>query len=255
MPRTILAHFTDAHLGQRLAARDEIAGSKMGYEETPGEHEWRMKIVLDDISRKGISHVVFGGDIGGPSSVAGFFKLLHGYGFELSLVLGNHDKYGDMIRYRGAGEAVVEGKHCYSRGDRHLKRIFLDSSDNLIGGAQRAWLAHELSDADRAAIFVHHPVLALDTPLDRTGAALQDREELKSLLAGAPCEVSVFCGHYHMIDEAREANIRQYVTPAVSYQIVKQSEKLQVDTKTFGYRILELDGAEIRTQVILFTTA
>lgn len=38
-------------------------------------------------------------------------------------------------------------------------------------------------------------------------------------------------------DEAREANIRQFVTPAVSYQIVKQSDRLRVDTHTFGYRI------------------
>ncbi|NLS21169.1 hypothetical protein HGP16_32240 [Rhizobium sp. P40RR-XXII] len=33
---------------------------------------------------------------------------------------------------------------------------------------------------------------------------------------------------------------------------VKQSERLRTDTETFGYRILELDGAEIRTQVVLF---
>ncbi len=56
-----------------------------------------------------------------------------------------------------------------------------------------------------------------------------------------------------MIDEAREANIRQYVSPAVSYQIVKQSQFLKADTGTFGYRILEMDEEEIRMQVVLFS--
>jgi Icc protein len=104
----------------------------------------------------------------------------------------------------------------------------------------------------QAAIFVHHPVLALDAPVDRTRAALRDRDEVKSQLIGAGCRIYLFCGHYHMIDEAREANIRQYVSPAVSYQIVKQSQFLKADTGTFGYRILEMDEEEIR-MVVLFS--
>ena len=73
------------------------------------------------------------------------------------------------------------------------------------------------------------------------------------ILASTDCEVAVFCGHYHMIDEACEASIRQFVTPAVSYQIIKQSDRLPVDTSTFGYRILELDGAEITSEIVLLT--
>jgi 3',5'-cyclic-AMP phosphodiesterase len=75
------------------------------------------------------------------------------------------------------------------------------------------------------------------------------------LLASADCDVSVFCGHYHMIDEACEADTRQFVTPAVSYQIIKQADPLRVDTSTFGYRILEIDGAEITSEVVLLTEA
>ena len=253
MTKTTLAFFTDAHLGQRLVATSELSGDKMGYEEAPGEHEHHLCVILDDIARKGISKVVFGGDIGTERSVGRFFELLRSYAFEMSLILGNHDSYGNVTQYHDPGESVVAGKLCFSQHDPHLKRIFLDTSDNVVDDCQREWLARELEGVKKAAIFLHHPILPLDTPVDRTGAALRDRDELRSLLTGMDCQISLFCGHYHMIDEAREANIRQYVSPAVSYQIAKQSERLKADTRTFGYRILEFDKDVIRTQIVLFS--
>jgi Icc protein len=254
MTKTILAHFTDTHLGQRLSARSKVDGDKMGYEETLGKHERQLVTVLDDIASKGISKLVFGGDIGTAKSVAGFFELLGDYDFEMSLVLGNHDTYRNVARYHEMGKNAVEGKLCFSQDDPRRKRIFLDTSDNAMGDGQRKWLARELEGTRKAALFIHHPILPLDTPVDRTGAALKDRDEVRSLLLAANCEISVFAGHYHMTDEAQDANIRQYVSPAVSYQIVKQSEHLEGDTNTFGYRIVEMDEEEIRTSIVSFTS-
>ncbi len=253
MTKTILAFFTDTHLGQKLVTKTEIAGGKMGYENTPREHEQHLRLVLGDIARRGISKVVFGGDIGTACSVGGFFEHLRAHAFDVSLILGNHDTYGDVAPYHDMSGTTVAGKLCYSQQDPHLKRIFLDTSDNVVGDGQRRWLARELEGVRQAAIFLHHPILPLDTPIDRTGAALRDRDEVRSLLIGMDCRISLFCGHYHMIDEAREANITQYVSPAVSYQIVKQSERLTADTGTFGYRILEMDEEGIKTQVVLFS--
>jgi 3',5'-cyclic-AMP phosphodiesterase len=88
---------------------------------------------------------------------------------------------------------------------------------NAVGDDQLAWLERELKPASTVVLFVHHPVLAIDTPLDQAGAALKDREKLKALLTVAGCDIFAFCGHYHMDDERSEANIRQFVTPAVSY--------------------------------------
>ncbi len=253
MTKTTLAFFTDAHLGQRLVAKSDIAGDKMGYEETSGEHEHHLRVILDDIAGKGISRIVFGGDIGTAQSVGRFFELLRSHAFEMSLILGNHDSYRNITPYYDPGESVVAGKLYFSQHDPHLKRVFLDTSDNVVDDSQREWLIRELEGVRKAAIFLHHPILPLDTPVDRTGAALRDRDKLRSLLIGLDCQISLFCGHYHMIDETREANIRQYVSPAVSYQIVKQSERLKADTGTFGYRILEFDEEEIRTQTVLFS--
>jgi len=253
MPKTTIALFTDTHLGQKLVMNTEIAGDKMRYDNVPKEHEDRLRLVLDNIAGKGISNILFGGDIGTAQSVQGFFELLKEYDFTVTVILGNHDDYRNVTQYWNAGDNAVTGKLCYSRTDGDLKQIFLDSSDNVLGENQRAWLARQLDGVGNAALFVHHPILALDTPVDRTGAALRDRDEIRSLLLGTDCEISVFCGHYHMIDDISEANIRQFVTPAVAYQIVKQSEQLQVDTEALGYRILEIDGTEIGTQVVSLT--
>ncbi len=51
MSKTAIAFFTDTHLVQKLIAKGEITGAKMGYEETPQEHEHHLRLVLDDIAR------------------------------------------------------------------------------------------------------------------------------------------------------------------------------------------------------------
>jgi 3',5'-cyclic-AMP phosphodiesterase len=253
MTKKIVAHFTDTHLGQKLVMGGTIAGDKMRYDDAPEEHKDHLRSVLDDIARRGISDVIFGGDIGTNKSVLGFFELLNGCNFTTSIILGNHDTYGNVAPHCGVGVHAVQGKMCFSDSDGHLKRIFLDTSDNTVGDDQLAWLARELEGASNVALFLHHPILEINTPLERSGAALRDRDKIKLLLASTDCEIAVFCGHYHMIDEARDASIRQFVTPAVSYQIIKQSDRPRVDTSTYGYRILEIDGAEITSEVVLLT--
>ena len=256
MTRTVIAHVTDAHLGQKLTMGGEIADTKMRYLDEPREHEDHLRLVLDDIAGKGISEVVFGGDIGTQESVVGFFEILDGYDFKVSIILGNHDTYSNVVQHCHMSDSAIEGKMCFSHNDVHLKRIFLDSSDNVLGDEQRAWLARELDGVSKAALFVHHPILAIDTPLEQAGVALRDRDEVKALLLSrADCGLSVFCGHYHMIAEVREANIRQFATPAVSYQIIKHSDPFRVDTDAFGYRIVEIDDARIRTDVVMLTNA
>jgi len=64
MTRKIVAHFTDTHLGQKLVMGGTIAGDKMRYDDEPEEHKDHLRSVLDDIAHRGISDVIFGGDIG-----------------------------------------------------------------------------------------------------------------------------------------------------------------------------------------------
>jgi 3',5'-cyclic-AMP phosphodiesterase len=83
------------------------------------------------------------------------------------------------------------------------------------------WLRTELNTEKLVLLFLHHPVIAVDTPLDRLGAALHDREQVKACLQECNKNVALFCGHYHMQDAVAEGVIRQLVTPAPSYQILR----------------------------------
>jgi Icc protein len=241
MSKKIIAHFTDAHLGQKLVMGRGIENDKMHYEEEPAEHQQNLRLVLDDIARKGISDIIFGGDIGSAESVPRFFEILKAYAFTPSFLLGNHDAYANVTGYYHDGANALAGKMCFSQDDGFLRSVFLDTSDNTVDENQLAWLKHQTDGASKITLFLHHPILEIDTPLERTGATLRDRDKLKTLLTGLSGEVWVFCGHYHMDDEASEANIRQFVTPAVSYQIVKHAKRVEVETGRVGYRILEID--------------
>jgi 3',5'-cyclic-AMP phosphodiesterase len=140
-------------------------------------------------------------------------------------------------------------KYAYEEGS--FKYIYLDSSSNSISDHQFRWLQQEMNTPQKVILFLHHPVLEIDTPLDRAGAALNAREKIRAALLEAKRETVIFCGHYHMEDDAIDENIRQFVTPAASYQIVKISDEIAIDEQSFGYRLMEIDGSEISTEVVM----
>ena len=249
MPRKF-AYFTDAHLGQRLVMGGAMDSDKMRYANEPAEHWDHLRQVLDDIAARDISDVVFGGDIGARGAVPDFFEILGSYDFNSKIVLGNHDDYDAVSPFLSDQTHAVQGKACFSEGDPALKWLFLDSSTNRVDEDQLGWLARELQGTRQLLLFLHHPILPIDTPVEHAGASLRERDALKALLIGSQCDISVFSGHYHMADERHEANIRQLCTPAVSYQIVKEADRLRVDTTRCGYRIVETNDGEIETEIV-----
>jgi 3',5'-cyclic-AMP phosphodiesterase len=252
MAPTVIAHLTDAHLDQKLVLGAEA--NSIEYRHETGEHRERLIIALQDIARRGISNVVFGGDIGSPSSVQWFFETLDRYSFKLQLVLGNHDALSSVANFYRGGSVASAGQLYHSEEEAHRKFIYLDTSANLVGDRQLAWLGSELAtEKETFFVFVHHPILQIDTPLDRIGAALRDGDEARALLQRARGRVVVFCGHYHMDVETADRNIQQFVTPATSYQIVRQADLVAVNDSSFGYRIVRLCGSELETEVVTLT--
>jgi 3',5'-cyclic-AMP phosphodiesterase len=63
----------------------------------------------------------------------------------------------------------------------------------------------------------------------------------------------VLCGHYHMNDEQKFKNIKQFTTQSLSFQLIKKSEEIKIDNRSFGYRIIEIYERKIKTQLINFT--
>jgi Icc protein len=252
----IIAHVTDSHLGQKLiSGRATPAGNKMGYESEPSEHRDNLKAVFDDIAERGISDVVFGGDIGAPEANGWFFDLVRSYRFSFRLVLGNHETIAEVRRhFRGDGMADGGTELISSYEEGELKTIFMDSSSNAISEDQLKWLRGEIAGRKKVLLFLHHPVLAIDTPVE-THAALKNRDKVRALLSESSCDVVIVCGHYHMDDDVTCGNIRQLCTPAASYQIVKDAADVEIDSTRFGYRLIETRGREIATRLVWFDAA
>jgi 3',5'-cyclic-AMP phosphodiesterase len=254
MGTTTIAHVTDAHLGQKVLPGGKTGSDKMRYGDAPAEHKDNLKIVLDDVAERGISELVFGGDIGTQDSNQWFFDTVGTYHVNLRMVLGNHDLLAEVRRhYRGE---LIAGRDelYYAHDTGGFRHIHLDTSSNAVSDAQFHWLQQQLDSEKPLLLFVHHPVLAIDAALDRSGVALKGREKIRDALHAAKTDVSIFCGHYHMTDATTEGNIRQFSSPAISY-LIKKQDTFAVDINSFGYRLIEIDGAEMTTKVVMFGTA
>lgn len=246
-----IAYVTDIHLGQQLQMDNELGGGKMSYIDNPDEHKQNFILILDDIKKRGIMEIVFGGDIGTKNANPWFFDKIQEYQFKLFMVLGNHDTFSTVSQYYNIGLTEGRNEMMYSFEEDHFRCLVLDSSTNLVSTDQLEWLEQQLNTPKKVLIFIHHPVLEINTPLDKIGAALKERDRLKKILVDSKTDITIFCGHYHMADEATEENIKQITTIAASYQIIKESTKIDTDQHTFGYRLIQINGDLLKTDAIL----
>lgn len=270
--RKQIAYITDIHLDEQFIADNGIDSRK----------NWN--ILLEDVASRNIRDVVFGGDIGEYSSNEWFFDSLKD--FDLNISLGNHDRFSEVTKYFDSGQEQGSNELYYSFEDEQHKHIFLDSSFHAISSEQARWLQLQLESDKKILLFLHHPVLRIQTVLENYWP-LKDRDEIRSLLKASNRDVTIFCGHYHTIDEQTEGNILQIVTPAASYQTRKRpgtkdiqgfsraystpdggttwnpmsktedeiepSETiLMLNNTTFGYRVITLENAGISSELVLF---
>lgn len=233
---TTIAYLTDTHL-------DESGSAEHGADE---RHNWQL--ALADLSTRNIDLVIFGGDIGAYSAYPDFFESLSGYP-NLDVTPGNHDTSA-QVRHFFPNHIHSESGFYHAQEDENFKWIFLDSSTDKISPTQMDWFQKEIQDCDKdVLLFIHHPILKVDTAVDRK-YPLQNRDAIVEMLLRHPKKTTVFCGHYHIEDETSQANITQYVTPAISYQIKKGTAEVTGDATYFGYRIIEIDATKIDTEVI-----
>ena len=172
------------------------------------------------------------------------------YPFELKITLGNHDSFSNVRPYFHQ-RSVSDSELIYVDEDKLFKYIFLDTSSNGISPDQLSWLEEELSTGKKILIFSHHPILEIDTPVDKIGGALKEREIIKERLRASKRDITIFCGHYHMDDETVDGNIRQFTTPAVSYQINKAASRVTIDKQSFGYRLITINEEAVSTQLVM----
>ena len=230
-----IAYITDIHL-------DEQFPKELGVD-TRKNWQW----ILKDVASKNIDEVIFGGDIGELASNEWFFLSLKP--FKLRLSAGNHDQFQEIIKYYRPDLMSARKELYYAFEDDFFKYIFLDSSLGEIGPAQFTWFEKELHTGKKIALFIHHPLLTVNSVIDKL-YPLKNREKIKSALFQLTNKVFIFCGHYHCSDEKTEKNITQLVTLAASYQIEKNSETLKTSNQLFGYRIIQIDKDNIESALI-----
>lgn len=230
------AHITDIHLKEE----DPV---NLGVN---AENNWNR--ILDDVNKERITDMVFGGDIGDAAAHQWFFDSLKH--FSCNIVLGNHDQYKNVIKYFDRNTASQHELY-YINEDKFFRYIFLDTSAERMSAQQFAWLKHQLQTEKKIIIFIHHPVLPVDTPIDKA-YPLENREDVKVSLLNSQRDITLFCGHYHLADEQRVENVRQIITPASSYQVIKTAPGVVEDGSAFGYRIVHLEENTIETKVKMF---
>jgi len=245
-----IAYVTDIHLGQHLQMDNALGDGKMSYSSNPDEHKENFILILDDIKRRGIKEIIFGGDIGTKDANPWFFDKIKEYHFKLFMVLGNHDTFSTASQYYNNGLTDGRNEMMYSFEENHFKCIVLDSSNNIVSKTQLDWLEWQLNTPKKVLLFIHHPVLKISTLLDEIGAALRERDRLKKILIDSTSDITIFCGHYHMSDEATEKNIKQITSVAASYQILKGSTKIETDQNKFGYMLVQIEDNSIKYNTI-----
>ena len=239
MPKTIV-YITDLHL-------DETVPFDNGVD---ARNNWTR--ILNDIASRAIDQLIFGGDIGEPSAYEWFFDSVKNYSGKLYLTLGNHDQYEIVKNYYSNKFEESNSELFYDHEDNNFNYIYLDSSSDKISDVQLNWLRKEIAAATKKIIlFIHHPVLGLDTAVDRE-FPLQNRDIVKKVLLSSEKEIKIFSGHYHMEERIAEDNITQYITPSGSFQIEKTKDKIRINKSRFGYRLIELERTNIKTKLIMF---
>jgi len=118
-----------------------------------------------------------------------------------------------------------------------------------LGREQLDWLAAEL-DAARgpALVFVHHPPVRVGSWwLDKD--RLRDRRRLAALVGSSRVRV-IATGHVHQEFAGSFAGAQVWTSPSTAYQFRPRSLWPARIHPGSGYRVLELDGESLTTEVV-----
>lgn len=232
-----IAQITDAHIDDKTAL------------ERGGYPRRNLEAILEHIANQNVNEIIFTGDIGEKAAYEWFFEKLEQLKTNFKIILGNHDDFDMASRFYDTHTSPSDNKLYYTNEDENYKYIYLDSSDFSIDKEQFKWLAEMVNTTKHIILFIHHPILGLKTGMDRI-YPLNGRDEIKRLLQDNKNKVTVFCGHYHMPDEREDGNIKQYITPSIAFQVEKESNGIDINTDSFGYRIITIDNEAVTSKLV-----
>jgi len=235
-----IAYITDIHLDEQFLIDQ-------------GVRAWdNLEKILQSLVSRKIDEIVIGGDIGEASAYAHFFALMIKQGLPFHITPGNHDDPLALATHY-THHPLTENKLYGFHEDAVHKYIFMDSSAEEVNTTQLQWLEQQLNTDKKIILFIHHPVLPVNTIIDHM-YPLKGREKVSALLRAVNKDIVIFCGHYHMQDEQVNGKLKQYITPAAAYQIIKEAAILEVDHDNFGYRVIEFSDGKVDSEIIWLST-
>ncbi len=233
-----IAHITDTHLDDPTALERGIDPRK------------NLEAVLEHIADNAIDEIVFTGDIGEPQMYKWLFDKLEYHKPGFKAILGNHDELDEALKYYTNTYPAGKDGLYYAYEDDVYKYIFLDSSTSVISDSQFTWLEGEAATIKKIILFIHHPIIGFETGMDKI-YPLKNRDNLNDLLQQCKQNVTIFCGHYHMPDKRTDRKITQYITPAISFQVKKDSPSIDINAASFGYRIITLTDHNVKSTLVI----
>lgn len=233
----IIAHITDTHLGDPTALDRDV------------DPKMNLEAILDNIALDRIDDVIITGDLGEPDILPWLFEQLEDSNPGFKVILGNHDDFKEIMKYYKSTSPIAKNELYYTQEDEFYKYIFMDSSSGTVSDAQLEWLSSEVNTLKKIILFIHHPVLGLNTGMDNI-YPLHNRGKVNEILQHSRHEVTIFCGHYHMPDKRIDGKIIQYITPSVAFQVKKNSQGIDINVHSFGYRLIILDEHSIHTRLV-----
>jgi Icc protein len=232
-----IAHITDTHLEEKGVAEKGVNATR------------NFLKLLEDVATINVNEILFGGDIGEASIVSWFFDRLYQTTSNVKITLGNHDKFDEVVKTYSAVFNAGSRELYFSEDDPFFRYIYLDTSSHAVSAEQFEWFVNQMETVKPVILFIHHPVLPVETEMDNR-YPLIGRERIQLALRQHNKKVCIFSGHYHTADEQSCGNIAQYVTPATSFQVMKQKGMVKYDTVNFGYRTIIINEDRINTQVV-----
>jgi Icc protein len=202
-----------------------------------------------------VHRVLLTGDLVHDESAEGY-RLLEGilsrFGAPCSCIPGNHDS--SRVMTRALGDHLVGMGSSVRSGAWNL--VLLDSTvpGEDRGHLDRQQLEHlEVSlsahaDAHALVCLHHQPVSVGSAWVDTV--ALDNPQDLFALTDRHPQVRGILWGHVHQEFSSRRRGVELYAAPSTCVQFLPGSEDFAVDTRTPGFRWLELypDG-RIRTGI------
>lgn len=234
-----LAQISDLHLDEDFPKENGV------------DAEANLFKILEDISSRNITEVIFTGDIGSKASNQWFFDQMGQSGLDYRVILGNHDAYEHTKTFYQPDDSKGRDGLYYSYENESLKWIFLDSSTDKISAEQLTWFQGQINTDKRILLFVHHPILESGT-IAQKEYPLDGSKAIFDLLQSIDQQVNIFCGHIHLTDKQSLGNITQWACPAMCFQTKRDSKTTELDNIDFGYQILTIDENQVSVEVVMF---